>query len=134
MVGWHWDRSFADFCCFFSPTFSKLFEPIAKSRKTIRQARRENPDCCLVVCGCAAEHHKENLIDLDIDILLGNKDKSKIVLLVNDYLKNRRKIVNFYIAHQIISTQKESPRLLTSVTLFYFREKDSRVFNLVKST
>ena len=40
----------------------------AKSRKTIRQARRENPDCCLVVCGCAAEHHKENLIDLDIDI------------------------------------------------------------------
>ncbi len=68
----------------------------AKSRKTIRQARRENPDCCLVVCGCAAEHHKENLIDLDIDILLGNKDKSKIVLLVNDYLKNRRKIVNFY--------------------------------------
>lgn len=68
----------------------------AKSRKLIRQVKRENPTCCLVVCGCAAENHKENLIDLDIDILLGNKDKSKIVLLVNDYLENKKKIVNFY--------------------------------------
>lgn len=68
----------------------------AKSRKLIRQVKRENPNCCLVVCGCAAENHKENLIDLDIDILLGNKDKSKIVLLVNDYLENKKKIVNFY--------------------------------------
>lgn len=64
----------------------------AKSRKLIRQVKRENPTCCLVVCGCAAENHKENLIDLDIDILLGNKDKS----LVNDYLENKKKIVNFY--------------------------------------
>lgn len=68
----------------------------SKSRKLIRQVKRENKDACLVVCGCAAEHHKENLIDLDIDILLGNKDKSKIVLLVNDFFKNRKKIISFY--------------------------------------
>lgn len=68
----------------------------AKSRKIIRQIKRVNSESCLVVCGCAAEHHKENLIDLDIDILIGNKDKSKIVLLVEDYLKNNSRIAKFY--------------------------------------
>lgn len=68
----------------------------AKSRKVIRQVRRENKECCLVVCGCSAEHHKTSLIDLDIDILIGNKDKSKLVLLVDDFLKNNNKITKFY--------------------------------------
>ena len=68
----------------------------AKSRKLIRQVKRNNQKCILVVCGCAAENHKENLIDLDIDILIGNKDKSKIVLLVEDYKKSNEKVVKFY--------------------------------------
>lgn len=68
----------------------------AKSRKIIRQVKRKNPDCCLVVCGCAAENHKEKIIDLDIDILIGNKDKSKIVLLVKDFLENNKRISKFY--------------------------------------
>lgn len=67
----------------------------AKSRKMIRLAKRTNPNCILVVCGCASEHHKEKLIDLDIDILIGNHNKSKIVELVTNYLKNRNKIVEF---------------------------------------
>lgn len=68
----------------------------AKSRKVIRQVRRDNPSCCLVVCGCSAEHHKDKLIDLDIDILIGNKDKSKIVLMVKDFFKNNKRISRFY--------------------------------------
>ena len=68
----------------------------SKSRKMIRQARRNNPGSCLVVCGCSAEHHKEALIDLDIDILIGNKDKSKLVPLINDFLEHHKKIVKFY--------------------------------------
>ena len=67
----------------------------AKSRKMIRLAKRTNPNCILVVCGCASEHHKEKLIDLDIDILIGNHNKSKIVELVTNYLKNQNKIVEF---------------------------------------
>ena len=67
----------------------------AKSRKMIRLAKRTNPNCVLVVCGCASEHHKEKLIDLDIDILIGNHNKSKIVELVTNYLKNQNKIVEF---------------------------------------
>lgn len=68
----------------------------AKSRKIIRQARRDNSDAIIVVCGCSAEHHKDKLFDLDIDILIGNKDKSFIVALVEEYKKNKEKISKFY--------------------------------------
>ena len=67
----------------------------SKSRKLIRQAKRENPSSILAVCGCAAEHHKENLIDLDIDILIGSYNKSIIVDLIDDYKKNHKKTVEF---------------------------------------
>lgn len=58
----------------------------SKSRKLIRHAKRENPSGVLVVCGCSAENHQEELKDLNIDILIGNNGKSKIVSLINNYL------------------------------------------------
>ena len=61
----------------------------SKSRKIIRHAKRENPNCILVVCGCSAENHQAELKDLNIDILIGNTGKSKIVDLINDYLINK---------------------------------------------
>ena len=67
----------------------------AKSRKVIRQSRKSNSDAILVVCGCASEHHKENIVDTDIDILIGNYYKSKIVELVNEYKETRKKINTF---------------------------------------
>ena len=67
----------------------------AKSRKLIRQAKKINPNASLVVCGCASEHHKENIVDTDIDILIGNYYKSKIVDLVNQYMKDKKKINTF---------------------------------------
>ncbi|MDE5630852.1 MAG: tRNA (N(6)-L-threonylcarbamoyladenosine(37)-C(2))-methylthiotransferase MtaB, partial [Bacilli bacterium] len=68
----------------------------SKSRKVIRHARRENSKAIIVVCGCSAENHKEALMDLDIDILIGNKDKSKIVSLIDIYRSNGEKLVKFY--------------------------------------
>lgn len=67
----------------------------AKSRKMIRLARKTCPNSIIVVCGCAAEHHKENIVDTDIDILIGNYYKSKIVDLVNEYKINHKKINTF---------------------------------------
>lgn len=66
----------------------------AKSRKIIRSARKANQNAILVVCGCSAQNHKEDLKELGIDILLGNKDKSKIFEYVNNY--NYIKINKFY--------------------------------------
>lgn len=68
----------------------------SKSRKMIRHARRENSNAIIVVCGCSAENHKESLMDLDIDILIGNKDKSKIVSLIDMYKASGDKLVKFY--------------------------------------
>ena len=58
----------------------------AKSRKIIREAIRNNPSACIVAMGCFIESSKDNLID-GINICIGNKDKSKIVELVESYMK-----------------------------------------------
>ena len=67
----------------------------AKSRKMIRLARKTNPKSIIVVCGCAAEHHKDSIVDTDIDILIGNYFKSRIVDLVNEYRNSKKKINTF---------------------------------------
>ena len=67
----------------------------SKSRKMIRLAKKTNPNSIIVVCGCASEHHKENIIDTDIDILIGKYYKSKIVDLVQEYKSNKKKINTF---------------------------------------
>ena len=61
-----------------------------KSRKIIRQAKRRNPDSCVIAMGCYVQK-KEELIP-EIDIAIGNKDKSKVVELIEDYFKNKEKI------------------------------------------
>lgn len=67
-----------------------------KSKKMIRSVKRENPDCVLVVCGCTAENKREQLNEFDIDVLIGNKDKSKIVELIKEFIKTKEKYVKFY--------------------------------------
>jgi len=68
----------------------------AKSRHVIRQAKRTCENAIIVVCGCSAQNHKEQLLELGIDILIGNKDKSKIVDLVEKYKKSSQSISKFY--------------------------------------
>lgn len=63
----------------------------SKSRKIIREAIRNNNHACIVAMGCFIESSKEHLID-DINIAIGNKDKSKIVKLVEEYLKTHTNI------------------------------------------
>ncbi len=67
-----------------------------KCKKMIRSVRRENKDCILMVCGCTAENHREELNDLDIDILIGNKEKSKVIKLIEDYKLSNEKYIKFY--------------------------------------
>lgn len=66
-----------------------------KSRKMIRSAIRKNKDACVVAMGCFIEANK----DFDIpglDIIIGNKDKSKIVSLINEYFDKKEKIKRLY--------------------------------------
>lgn len=80
----------------------------AKSRKVIRFSKRENPNAIIVVCGCSAQHFKEELLPLGIDILIGNKDKSKIVFYVKEFLNKRKPIVKFY---DLMNTEFENMTL-----------------------
>ncbi|KUK14162.1 MAG: MiaB/RimO family radical SAM methylthiotransferase [Synergistetes bacterium] len=50
-----------------------------KSRQYIRRLRRANPKARLVVTGCYAELVGEGLVELGADVVLGNKEKAKIV-------------------------------------------------------
>ena len=67
-----------------------------KCKKAIRGVRRDLPEAVLMVCGCTAENHREELTNLDIDILIGNKEKSKVVELIKDYLVKKDKYIKFY--------------------------------------
>ena len=68
----------------------------SKSKKMVRRYKRENPNTILVVCGCSSQNNKEVYKEMDIDILLGNKDKSKIVTLINNYKNTKEKYIKFY--------------------------------------
>ncbi len=67
-----------------------------KCKKMIRSVRRDNPNAILMVCGCTAENHREELNDLDIDILIGNKEKSLVVSLIEEYRRSNNKYIKFY--------------------------------------
>ena len=78
----------------------------AKSRKVIRNARKNNKNAILVVCGCSSQNHQDELKDLGADILIGNKDKSKIFDYVNNY--DNKQIINYY---NMINTDFEKMNL-----------------------
>ncbi|MBR1414030.1 MAG: tRNA (N(6)-L-threonylcarbamoyladenosine(37)-C(2))-methylthiotransferase MtaB [Bacilli bacterium] len=61
-----------------------------KSKKSTRRIKRENPNAILVVCGCSSQNKQDEYKNMGIDILLGNKDKSKIVEILKDYKKDDR--------------------------------------------
>lgn len=63
----------------------------AKSRKVINKVLRENENAIVVVMGCMIEAHKD-YENPGVSIIIGNKDKSRIVELVEEYLeKHERK-------------------------------------------
>ncbi len=62
----------------------------AKSRKEINRIVRENPSAIIVVMGCMIEAHKD-YENSDVSIIIGNKDKSRVVELVEEYLQNHEK-------------------------------------------
>ena len=66
-----------------------------KSRKMIRQAIRNNPDACVVAMGCFIEANKDYQIP-GLDIVIGNKDKSKIVELIHQYFEKKNMIKDLY--------------------------------------
>ncbi len=63
----------------------------SKSLKIVRRSRRENPRAILVVCGCSVQNNDTPYLELGADIVIGNTKKSKIVELIDNYLKTKNK-------------------------------------------
>ena len=74
-------------------TCSVTNEADRKSRQIISRAKRENQDALIVVMGCYSQVKSD---DIDADIIIGNKDKSKIVELIDKALKNKNKYKKIY--------------------------------------
>ena len=69
-------------------TCSVTNESDKKSRKMINRAKKNNPAAIIIVMGCYSQVNAE---DTDVDIVLGNKDKSKIVEIIEEYIKTKQK-------------------------------------------
>lgn len=68
-----------------------------KSKKIIRHTRKNNPNAIIIVCGCYTQYKNGEIQNIDdVDIIIGNKDKSKIIDYVEKFLKDKKKITNIY--------------------------------------
>lgn len=67
-----------------------------KSLKIIRHARKVHPNAILLVCGCVSQTSFEEVKGLDVDIVLGNKNKSQIVSMIEEYKKEKNKIYDHH--------------------------------------
>jgi len=61
-----------------------------KDRKLIHTTRNNHQDSILIVMGCYSQLNPQ---DIDADIILGNKHKSRIIELIEKYKKTKEKIV-----------------------------------------
>lgn len=69
-----------------------------KSRQITNSIRRDHKDSIIIVIGCYAQNAYQTgrLDEIDADIILGNKDKSKIIEYLEDYIKTKEKTQKFY--------------------------------------
>ncbi len=74
-------------------TCSVTNESDRKSRKIIHQARRQNEKALIVVMGCYSQVKNE---EIDADIILGNKDKSRILEYIEEYFAKKMPIKKIY--------------------------------------
>ena len=86
-------KSFDDICdVYIINTCTVTNNSDSKSKKMIRQAIKRNPNACVVAMGCFIAANPDIEIP-GLDIIIGNKDKAKIVSLLDEYFKNKE-IIN----------------------------------------
>ena len=89
-------KDFTDICdVYIINTCTVTNSSDSKSKKMIRQAIKRNPNACVVAMGCFIAANQDYHID-GLDITLGNKDKSKIVQLLDEYFKNKDTLMDQY--------------------------------------
>lgn len=84
-----------------------------KSRQLIRKVKRQNPDAIVAVVGCYAQTAPEEIAAVEgVNLVIGTKDKSQVVKMVEDYRKEMG-VQNFVtdIMHERVFEPLEIKRL-----------------------
>ena len=85
------DTEFADAYVINTCTVTNLAD--RKSRQFIRRARAINPDAAIAVTGCYVQVAPEEVAAIEgVDIIAGTNEKSAMVSLVEEYIKDGSKI------------------------------------------
>ena len=75
-------------------------ESVRKTRQTVRRIKKQNPDCIIVLTGCASQAEKHIINDLpEVDILMGNRSNLKLADAINTYI-NEKRFTDFHIDHK----------------------------------
>ena len=72
----------------------------SKSLKMIRQMKRKNPHACMVVMGCLVQTGLSKIPMEQVDICIGNQNKTKIVSFIEEYYQTCQKIVDHHSLEQ----------------------------------
>lgn len=65
-----------------------------KSRKMIRQAKKKNPKAIVAAMGCFTQIRDNDNVIMDyVDVVIGNTDKSKIVDLIEEAIRTKKKVL-----------------------------------------
>ena len=63
-----------------------------KSRQMLRRAKELNPKAIIVACGCYAQVASGEIANIpEVDIIIGNNEKTNIVNIIEDYKKNKER-------------------------------------------
>lgn len=85
----------ADICIINSCTVTNTADN--KSKQVINNIKKNNPSAVVVACGCFCQFRKDTIKELiNADIIIGNKNKSKILKYLEEYENNKKQIIDFY--------------------------------------
>ena len=87
-----------------------------KARQSLRSAKKRNPNSIVVASGCYAERAKNDLLGFEeIDLVLGNSDKHKLVSTVLNYFSSKLIVEPGLDKVQSISTEKLRTRAMVKI-------------------
>ena len=85
----------ADICIVNSCTVTNTADN--KSKQVINNIRKNNNNAIVIAMGCFTQYRQNEIKDLiDADIIIGNKNKSKIVDYIKQFEKDGKQIVDFF--------------------------------------
>ena len=81
----------ADACIINSCTVTKMSDN--KSKKSARHLKNKNPDAIVALIGCFPQAFPKEAEEIEeVDIIIGNKDKNRVIELLEECFESRKKI------------------------------------------